>query len=101
MAVVPPTYGAAPPFVCGRVVKDKPFTLCSQPALYHVLWTKDGEQSLLCGVHYHEARNRWSFVAMHAYVDHLCSFPLAQFDVGAGRCRVENVLLADLDGGRQ
>ena len=87
--VLPPIGGWAPAFVCARVVQDEPYRLCGKLATWHVMWTANGENGLVCGEHEHEARWRWAFFAIHPY-EVTCSVPGAIYFKAANACRVHD-----------
>jgi hypothetical protein len=83
--LVPPLFGHAPPFACGRILVAGP---CGADAEWHVIWSSDIDNGLCCQAHYDEARERWAFYAAHRY-EMECSMPGAVFVEAENRCRVD------------
>jgi hypothetical protein len=76
--VLPPMSGVAPALTCSRVG-------CKRDATTHVIWDRELRNGLCCNEHVAEARERWSFWAMHPY-DLVCSAPNAMFIEDQNRC---------------
>lgn len=76
--VLPPMFGVAPPLSCTRVG-------CGADATHHIIWTPDMENGLVCDEHLVEARERWTWWAVHAYQP-VCSMEGARFLEAENRC---------------
>lgn len=50
--------------LCSREVEDG---LCDRPAVVHIIWTPDVENSAACAEHAAEARRKHAFVGFHRY----------------------------------
>lgn len=75
---LPPMRGIAPPLSCTRIG-------CGHDATHHIIWTADIDNGLVCDDHLVEAKERWSFVAVHPYqLD--CSSDHALFVWAENRC---------------
>jgi hypothetical protein len=67
---------------------DTPKGQCGKDVAWHVIWTPDGRNGLLCGEHYHEARRLWVYYEMHP-VRVACTIAGASYDLDAHGCFID------------
>jgi hypothetical protein len=89
---LPPLGGHAPPLQCNRAFNAALTDHCGKPATWHIIWTSDAENGLVCDEHANEARRRWAFVGIHPY-EMSCSMPGARYLADENRCVVDEGLL--------
>lgn len=84
-SITPPITGGgrfAGDLTCGR---GTPEDHCGAPATWHILWTVDLENGVVCNEHMGEAQRRWVYVERHS-ISPDCTMPDARWF--ENRCEV-------------
>lgn len=89
MGDLPPLFNHAPPLTCSRWLGDR---ACGVEGKWHMIWTEHIDNGICCDEHEREARQRWSFYAVHEYRME-CSMPGAVFVHDKNICVVDEGLL--------